>query len=149
MANNGFHEIRFPTDIALGAIGGPHRNTEVVSLASGHEQRNSRWQHSRRNYNAGYGMKTVEDLYFVVSFFEERRGRLYGFRFRDPLDHKSCNPGTDIATSDQQIGIGDGVESQFDLVKQYGTGTSAYSRPISKPVSGSATVAVKIGRAHV
>ncbi len=48
-----FHEIRFPLDVSLGASGGPERRTEVVTLASGHEERNARWADSRRRYNAG------------------------------------------------------------------------------------------------
>lgn len=34
-----FHHVRFPLDIALGARGGPERMTDVVTLASGREQR--------------------------------------------------------------------------------------------------------------
>ena len=32
---NGFHDILFPLDIALGARGGPERRTQIVELASG------------------------------------------------------------------------------------------------------------------
>jgi len=142
MPDTGFHDIRFPTDIARGAMGGPFRSTEVVSLASGHEQRNARWQHSRRKYNAGYGMKTLGDLHEVISFFEQRRGRLYGFRFRDPLDHKSCSPADQISHLDQAIGEGDGTETNFQLVKNYGSGDTVYVRPITKPVDGALMVAV-------
>ncbi len=78
-----FHEVRFPIDIARGSRGGPERRTEIVELGSGREERNSRWAHSRRRFNAGYGVKHVNDLAAIVQFFEERRGRLHGFRYRD------------------------------------------------------------------
>ena len=81
-----FHEVRFPLDVALGSRGGPRRLTEVVTLASGREHRNSRWADSRRRYDAGLGVRTLDALHAVVAFFEERRGRLYGFRFRDRVD---------------------------------------------------------------
>lgn len=142
MTETGFHDVRFPTDIARGAIGGPFRNTEIVSLASGHEQRNARWIHSRRKYNVGYGMKTLDDLYEVISFFEQRRGKLYGFRFRDGFDFKSCNPGEGVSSSDQFLGVGDGAIATFSLSKTYGIADSAYVRPISKPVAGTVQVAV-------
>lgn len=142
MTDASFHDVRFPTDIARGAIGGPFRNTEVVTLASGHEQRNSRWAHSRRKYNVGYGMKTLDDLYLVTSFFEQRRGKLYGFRFRDPLDHKSCNPGETISALDQPIGVGDGAAGSFPLRKTYGSGAVSYARSIGKPVSGTTLIAI-------
>ncbi|MEO1205921.1 MAG: DUF2460 domain-containing protein [Pseudomonadota bacterium] len=137
-----FHEVRFPTDISRTAQGGPERRTEIVVTGSGHEERNSRWADSRRNYNAGYGVKSVPDLYRVVSFFEERRGRLYGFRWRDPTDWSSAAPGTQPAASDQTLGIGDGTTATFQLVKTYGQTFAPWSRDIKKPVAGTVTVTV-------
>ena len=72
-----FDDIRFPVGISRGSSGGPERRTEVVTTASGHEQRNTRWADSRRRYNAGFGVKSLDDIHAVVAFFEERRGRLY------------------------------------------------------------------------
>jgi Conserved hypothetical protein 2217 (DUF2460) len=58
---------------------------------SGAEERNSRWADSKRSYNAGYGIKSVDDLHAVIAFFEERRGRLHGFRWKDWSDYKSAD----------------------------------------------------------
>ncbi len=138
-----FHEVRFPTAIALGSTGGPERRTEVVTLGSGREQRNQRWARSRRRYNAGYGVKTLDDLSEVIAFFEARRGRLHGFRFRDPLDNKSCPPGGTVQPVDQFIGVGDGSSAAFQLAKNYGEGSEAYQRDILKPVEDSVSVAVE------
>jgi uncharacterized protein (TIGR02217 family) len=137
-----FHEVLFPLDIALNSAGGPQRRTEVVTLGSGREERNARWAHSRRRYDAGYGVKTLEALSQVIAFFEERRGRLHGFRWRDRLDHSSAAPETAVAATDQVIGTGDGVTASFQLVKTYGSLYSPYRRPIVKPVPGSLRVAV-------
>jgi uncharacterized protein (TIGR02217 family) len=137
-----FHEILFPLDIALGSAGGPERRTDVVTLGSAREERNARWAHSRRRYNAGYGIKSFEALSQVVAFFEERRGRLYGFRWRDRLDHSSAAPGAAVTPNDQAIGVGDGVTATFQLVKSYGAVHAPYARPIVKPVAGSVRVAV-------
>ena len=137
-----FHEIRFPTAISRGARGGPERRTEIVALGSGFEERNTRWAHARRRYNAGYGVRSLDDIDAVVAFFEERRGRLYGFRWRDHADFKSCRPGLAVADGDQLIGTGDGTTAAFALRKRYGTGPSAYLRPIRKPVAGTVVVAV-------
>lgn len=138
-----FHEVRFPTDISLGSKGGPERRTEIVVLGSGHEERNSRWAHSRRRYNAGYGVKTLNDLHNVIAFFEERRGQLYGFRWKDHLDYKSTAPQSMISKDDQIIGTGDGAAASFQLLKQYGSAHAPYSRTITKPVSGSVLVSVE------
>ncbi|WP_420131992.1 phage distal tail protein, Rcc01695 family [Rhodopseudomonas sp.] len=137
-----FHEILFPLDVALKSAGGPERRTEIVTFGSGREQRNARWADSRRRYDAGYGIKTLEALQAVVAFFEERRGQLYGFRWRDRLDHASAAPGQPVSPLDQGIGTGDGTTATYQLVKTYGTGFAPYTRAITKPVAGSVRIAV-------
>jgi len=137
-----FHEIRFPIEIARGAHGGPERRTDVVVLGSGAEERNARWADSRRSYNAGYGVKSLDDVHAVIAFFEERRGKLYGFRFRDPADWKSCPPGQTPAALDQVIGTGDGTTAIFQLRKTYGGAHAPWAREIRKPVAGTVNVAV-------
>lgn len=137
-----FHDVRFPTEISRASQGGPERRTDVVVLGSGHEERNSRWADSRRRYNAGYGVKSLDELNAVVAFFEERRGRLYGFRWKDHLDWKSCLPSEDVSPLDQVIGVGDGVRSQFALSKTYGNAFAPWQRTIAKPVAGSVRVTV-------
>lgn len=132
-----FHEIRFPLDIALGARGGPERLTEIVTTASGHEWRNQRWRHARRRYEAGYGLRSLARLAELATFFEERRGRLYGFRFRDRLDWTSAPGNASPAAFDQPLGTGDGTTRSFALGKVYGAAHDPYRRPITKPVAGS------------
>ena len=137
-----FHEVSFPLDVALRGSGGPSRLTEIVTLASGREHRNSRWADSRRRYDAGFGIRSLDTLHAVLSFFEERRGRLYGFRYRDRIDFRSGPPGRVPAPTDQRLGVGDGATRAFALVKTYGTGPTPYRRAIAKPVAGSVRVAV-------
>lgn len=137
-----FHDVLFPLSVGLGARGGPERLTEIVELASGHEERNSPWAHSRRRWDAGPGVRSRDDLALLTAFFEARRGRLHAFRFRDPADHASCLPSGTPAAGDQLLGLGDGVRTRFSLLKRYGTGDSAYQRPIALPVAESVLVAV-------
>jgi uncharacterized protein (TIGR02217 family) len=137
-----FHDILFPVDISLNSEGGPARRTEIVTLVSGHEERNSPWAGSRRSYNAGYGVKSLADIESVIHFFEARRGRLYGFRFRDPFDWKSCALAGAPQAEDQEIGTGDGAETAFQLAKTYASGGAAYARRIAKPVAGSVLAAI-------
>jgi uncharacterized protein (TIGR02217 family) len=137
-----FHDIRFPTAISRAAHGGPERRTDVVVLGSGAEERNARWADSRRSYNAGYGVKSLNDLHAVIAFFEERRGRLHGFRWRDPSDWKSCPPESNPAALDQRIGTGDGAAAVFQLTKTYGSAFNPWTRAITKPVVGTVLIAV-------
>lgn len=129
-----FHQVRFPLDVSLGARGGPERATDIVTLSSGREERNSRWLHSRRRYNAAYGIKSRAGMQSVLAFFEERRGRFHSFLWRDGLDHSSDGR--------QEIGTGDGVAVQFQLVKRYGLTFDPYLRPITKPVAASVAMFV-------
>jgi uncharacterized protein (TIGR02217 family) len=137
-----FDNVRFPTSISRGSTGGPERRTDVVATASGREERNARWANSKRRYNAGFGVKSLDDIHAVVAFFEERRGRLYAFRWKDFADFKSCVASATPASTNQIIGTGNGVTAAFQLTKKYGTGTRDYQRIISAPVAGSVLVAV-------
>jgi uncharacterized protein (TIGR02217 family) len=137
-----FHDVLFPLAVAFGATGGPERSNEIVSLASGREKRNARLSQSRHRYDAGTGLRSLDDLHEVVAFFEARRGSLHAFRFRDPFDMKSCAPGATLSPEDQMLGIGDGTTDRFALVKVYGTGDDAHRRFIMKPVEGSLRIAV-------
>jgi uncharacterized protein (TIGR02217 family) len=137
-----FHEIRFPAKLSFGSAGGPERRTEIVTLGSGFEERNTPWAHGRRRYDAGLGLRSLSDLYEVVAFFEARRGRLYGFRWKDPLDFRSKGPLEAVTALDQVIGTGDGVRTVFTLSKTYVSGPASYVRPVKKPVAGTVLAAV-------
>jgi uncharacterized protein (TIGR02217 family) len=137
-----FHEVRFPASLSFGSTGGPERRTEIVALANGFEERNSPWAHSRRRYDAGVGMRSLDDIEALVAFFEARRGQLYGFRWKDWSDYKSCAPSAEVGFEDQLLGVGDGLRAEFRLVKKYGSGEAAYLRPITKPVAGTVRVGV-------
>lgn len=137
-----FHEVRFPADLSQGAVGGPERRTEIVTLASGFEERNTPWAHSRRRYDAGLGMRSLDDIEMVIAFFEARRGQMFGFRWKDWSDWRSCRPSRSVTPFDQEIGHGDGARTAFQLSKRYDSGGASYARPIAKPVAGSVLVGV-------
>ncbi|HUJ04050.1 MAG TPA: DUF2460 domain-containing protein [Rhizomicrobium sp.] len=136
-----FHEIRFPTAISFHSSGGPARKTEIVTLGSGFEERNAVWANSRRRYDVGYGVKTLDDVHTVIAFFEARLARLYGFRLKDFSDYKSCSPNADITPLDQAIGTGDGAAATFQLAKTYTSGSASWQRLVKKPVSATTRIA--------
>ena len=137
-----FHEIRFPASLSFGSAGGPERRTEIVTLANGFEERNTPWEHSRRRYDAGVGLRSLNDVEALIAFFEARTGQLHAFRWKDWSDYKSCPPLSTPAPDDQLIGIGDGVTTVFQLQKTYISGLQNYVRPIRKPVAGTVVIAV-------
>ena len=137
-----FHEVRFPANLSFGSVGGPERRTEIVTLANGFEERNSPWAHSRRRYDAGVGLRSLDDVEALIGFFEARRGQLYGFRWKDWADYRSCGAKRTVQPEDQGLGLGNGVQTVFPLVKTYRSGDEEYVRPIAKPVAGTVRVAV-------
>ncbi len=137
-----FHDIRFPVNLSFGSMGGPERRTEVVTLANGFEERNTPWAHSRRRYDAGLGLRSLDDVEALIAFFEARRGQLHGFRWKDWSDFRSCKPSLKVGPFDQTIGRGDGVKTTFPLVKTYVSGDQTYVRPMVKPVAGTVQVAL-------
>lgn len=136
-----FHEIQFPNEISKGSSGGPSRKTQVVTLASGFEERNSSWANSRRKYDAALGIRNINDLHAVIVFWEARAGKLYGFRWKDWTDYRSSPTSTTTTHADQVIGTGNGTNRVFQLVKNYISGVGSWSRTIKKPVAGT----VKVG----
>lgn len=139
---SGFHDVRFPLGVSFGATGGPEWRNEIVGLISGREKRNARFAHSRRRYDAGTGVRSLDDMHEVTAFFEARRGSLHSFRFRDPFDHKSCLASAAHAATDQPLGTGNAVNRRFPLVKRYGSGGQSYDRPVQMPLAATIKVAV-------
>lgn len=137
-----FHEVRLPARLAFGSTGGVERRTEIVTLGSGFERRSTPWAQGRRRYLIGSCLRSLDDVAALVAFFEARQGQLYGFRFRDFADFKSCAPGGRISPLDQTLGSGDGTRTAFELGKAYGDGGLASVRRISKPVGDTVRLAV-------
>lgn len=137
-----FHDIRFPVDLSFGALGGPERRTEIVALANGHEERNTPWAQARRRYDAGLGLRRLDDLERLIAFFEARQGMLHAFRWKDWADFRSSPASQPIRPTDQPIGTGDGVTAGFQLAKTYVSGNFRMRRVITKPVPASVRVAI-------
>lgn len=137
-----FHDELFPLEVGLEAVGGPEFRTEIALMMSGHEQRNQSWAEARMRYDAGLGVRSEEDLAALLAFFRARRGQAIGFRFRDPMDDRTCPPGLVPGAADQLLGVGDGLTARFGLVKHYGAAPHAQVRRITRPVAGSVRVSV-------
>lgn len=135
-----FHEVRFPASLSFGSVGGPERRTDIVTLANGYEERNTPWAHARRRYDAGLGMRSLDDVEVLIAFFEARQGQMYGFRWKDWSDYKSGRARAEVRFDDQEIARGDGVTTVIGLRKLYRSGDHSYARPITKPVAGTVRV---------
>ena len=137
-----FIETRFPKDVSYGSTGGPRRRVDIVTLASGHEERNTPWAHTRRQYNVAYGIRAIEQAYAVVEFFEAMHGPLYGFRYLDWADYKSTGVNNETSHTDQTLCAVSGSTTQFQVSKTYSVGGQSYTRTINKLVTDTLKVGV-------
>lgn len=123
-----FHEVQFPTDIGIGAKGGPAFSTSIIAAGSGYEQRNINWSQARGRWDVGLTRATKVLNRQLLTFFRNRMGKAYGFRFRDYSDYQ---------VTGQPIGTGDGNDTTFQLVQTYTSGDYQFTRTITKPVTAS------------
>jgi uncharacterized protein (TIGR02217 family) len=136
-----FHDVRFPVEIGFGSSGGPGFKTEITELDSGQEGRVAFWSSPRHRYDVSYGIRSMDDLAAVKTFYMARQGALNSFRYKDWTDYHtlSTNP-THMAvpgTRDQQCNptTGNGTLKTFQLVKRYVSGINTAVRNILLPVS--------------
>lgn len=93
---------------AYGWNGGPEFNTRIVSFDSGRERRNANWSEARHRYTLPFMNISREAYTAIRNMFQVCRGQLHVFLYRDPLDHTAVN---------EVFGIGDGVQTEFQLGK--------------------------------
>lgn len=139
----GFHDTRFPDDIAYGSQGGPGYNTNVIVTDSGAEERVARWSETRHRYDAAYGIRTLNQVNTVKIFYVARQGVANSFRFKDFADFTSATNGRDAHDDeDVSIGTGDASDTTFQLIKKYTDGPTTRNRTITYPVSGTVLIAL-------
>lgn len=139
-----FDDVLYPFALGRSASVAPEFSTSITVTASGHERRNSLWSDARLHFDVGPGIRSESELSELIAFFRARRGPARGFRLGDPFDNSSNGMTGTPTMLDQLIGIGDGLRSDFPLVKSYG-GSEPQVRPITRPRAE--TVVVSIGGA--
>lgn len=128
-----FIETQFPTDISYGAVGGPMFSTDIITNYGGYEQRNANWSAPLREWNVAHGIKTTAQLNTLITFFHVMQGKATGFRFKDWSDYSATQ---------QVIGTGDGVETDFQIIKKYTVASNTFTRTITKPLAAGLVVRV-------
>jgi len=137
-ALDAFEDVQFPVAVGREASVEPAFSTDIATAASGAEQRNSAWADARLRFDVGPGLRSEADLHALLGFFRARRGAAVGFRFEDPFDHSSSGMTGAPGAADQPLGLGDGLRTEFGLVKLYG----GQERRITRPRAGSVRVSV-------
>jgi uncharacterized protein (TIGR02217 family) len=86
----------------------PVFKTNITDLQNGDEYRNAGWIEVRHRATAPFENINKDAYREIKRMFLVCRGMLYAFRFRDELDYEA---NADI------FGIGDGVKTEFQLLK--------------------------------
>lgn len=128
-----FLERRFPECVSFGSQGGPGFKTSVFTFDSGITSIEVEWDRIRAKYEATFENATPTDVEEVESFFYGMRGRAVGFRYKDWTDYQISN---------QNIGIGTGTDTAFQIFKRYQSGQNIFDRIIKKPVIGTSQVSI-------
>jgi uncharacterized protein (TIGR02217 family) len=113
-------DMRFPTGVKFGAVGGPGFNTRMGRVRSGRTQRNAQWDFPVHRFQVQRIFKTNTLKNEFTKFFMVANGSLNTWRLQDPADN--------------EVGSGEGVvyalgNSRFQLAKRYSVTTSTASSP--------------------
>lgn len=120
----------------ISTTGGPSFQTNIVVVASGHEQRNKNWSQALGTWQLGERVVDQTEKEALINFFNARKGKFQGFRFKDWADFYVSYAQGKLGTT----GLGTGL-STYQLYKTYTDYGDTYLKKIVKPVSG--TVIVK------
>lgn len=136
-------DVRLPESWSRGSSGGPSFQTDIVAMVSGAEDREELWADPLANYDIAHNIKTPADMALLRAFHRARRGSSRGFLLKDWIEYTSATDGVSApSAADQPLGVGDGVETVFAIVKRYEDAGGAYDWPALWPVAGTALVAI-------
>lgn len=141
-----FVDHYMPTGVkGFPCISVPMFSTTMVEASSGQEDANQNWSQALQKFRLPKVITTMQVYNQLLAHWYAMRGPARLFPFRDPLDMASAdvecaNVVPTITGLDQQIGTGDGVRRDWQLVKTYTAGAEEYTRDIQLPIVSSVVV---------
>lgn len=126
-----FMERRFPECVSFGSQGGPGFKTSVFTFDSGLTATEPEWDRIRARYEATFENVTPADVEEVEDFFYGMKGMAVGFRYKDWSDY---------VISSQNVAVGDGTSTHFQIFKRYESGGHVFDRIIKKTVAATSQV---------
>lgn len=131
----------FPECVAFGASGKILFNTQVYESDNADRSVYVPWPTGRHEYDASSGIKKLSEVEQIRELYHVAQGRAHSFDWKDFNDFKSTLVSGTPTNTDQILGTGDGLETDFMLYKDYTIGTVTRRRVIQRPVSGSILIA--------
>lgn len=125
----------------------PRFNNTITTSASGGESVNRNWLHPLHTFTLPNAIREHPQFEAIHDHWLLSGGREFVWPFRDPLDFASCplvlpNVIPDFDGEDQALGVGDGLQRDFQLQKVYSRGGYTYTRPIELPVVSALVILV-------
>lgn len=125
----------------------PRFSTTIAASWSGAEIRNRNWMHPLRTFKLPEAVREHPQYEAIQDHWLVMGGPERAFPFTDPLDFASValqlpNVVPDISATDQDLGVGDGINRDFQLEKTYDRFGATYTRPIYLPQAGSVLIAI-------
>ena len=124
---------RFPVSIALGSGFGPGYSTSIARNLGGYEVNNQNWTMPLYEGDAIHGVKSQADLDDILAFFHGVVGMHKGFRFKDWSDYDAAGVEGTLTVIV--------ANTTWQMYKTYTYGALTKERKITKPVSGTLTIA--------
>ncbi len=121
-----------PENVEKAARGGPTFATTRMISTSGKPFLRANYPQSVNQYTVGY-TASMATWPTILAMFYTQMGGAFGFTFRDLQDY---------AVTNQQIGTGDGLTTDFQLVRIYDNGPRRYGRYITLPRAGTLIVTI-------
>lgn len=141
------HYSVFPDEIAYGSSGGPSFDNVIVQGDSRRVVVMQRSGVAQHVYDVGFGVRSDTHLTALKTFFLARKGSANAFPYKDWSDFRSSTsnagasgPDWSVSTGDQLLGSGNGIQTQYQLIKTYTDGVSSYVRTIRLPKDGTVRV---------
>jgi len=143
-----FRDVYIPDDVpGFPCLSSPRFNTRIPTVDSGAEGVNQRWESPLYAFSLPQAVREHDVFEQIRDHWLIMRGPAHTFPFRDPLDFASVplqepNEVPTISGMDQTLGVGDGINRDFQLVKKYTRGGFDYIRTIYHPVLSTVIVTV-------
>ncbi len=130
----------------------PRWSTAITQAFNGDERRNQNWVHPLHRFSAPEVVTCQEQIEDIRDAWLALAGPAHSFAFRDPMDFASRRlaqadrvpslllpPDQYLGVRDGQVyarAVGDGLQTEFQLMKEYTFANVTYRRPIYLPQVG-------------
>lgn len=143
-----FVDIYLPPNVqSYPCASSPVFSTTLVAVDSGDETANRNWKNPLQMFALSEAIRCHDAFEDLKEHWYVMGGPESLWPFRDPMDFASCrltaaNLVPAISGLDQPLGVGDGTQRVYQMVKNYVRGAKTFSRQIQLPVVASTIVLI-------